>query len=196
MEGKDVTVNIYSCCDKVRLYLNDKLVGEKPTTQNEQFRTSFTVPYAPGTLKAAGVGAPAQRVGGMEVGEMVLRTAGDAAKIRLTPDRAKLRADSQDLSYVTVEVLDKLDRFQPNADNLVKFSISGPGTIAGMDNGDMRDEEPYQGDRRKVWHGRGIVVIRASHAPGDITLTATAEGLAPATISIQSLRGPTTPVVP
>jgi beta-galactosidase len=127
---------------------------------------------------------------------MVLRTAGDAAKIRLTPDRTKLRADSQDLSYVTVEVRDKLDRFQPTADNLIKFSIGGPGTIAGMDNGDMRDEEPYQGDRRKVWHGRGIVVIRASRTPGDITLTASAEGLAPATISIQAAPGPTTAVLP
>ena len=90
MEGKDVTVNVFSCCDKVRLYLNDKLVGEKPTTQNEQFRASFTVPYEPGMLKATGVGAPAQRVGDKDVGEMVLRTAGDAAKIRLTPDRTKL----------------------------------------------------------------------------------------------------------
>jgi beta-galactosidase len=178
MEGKDLTVNVFSRCDKVRLYLNDKLVEEKPTTQSEQFRASFTVPYAPGTLKAVGV------QDGKEAGEIVYRTAGDAAKIRLTPDRAALRADAQDLSYVTVEVLDKDDHFQPNAGNLVKFNVTGPGTVLGMDNGDMRDDEPYQGDQRKVWHGRGIVVIRSSTAPGDITLTASADGLAPATITI------------
>ena len=85
--------------------------------------------------------------GDKEVGEYVLRTAGDAAEIRLAPDRVNVEADSQDLSYVTVEVLDKDDLIQPNADNTIKFSISGPGTIAGMDNGHMRDEEPYKGDR-------------------------------------------------
>jgi beta-galactosidase len=183
MEGKDLTVNVCSCCDKVRLYLNDKLLAEQPTTQNEQFLASFTVPYAPGTLKAIGL------QNDKEVAECILRTAGDAAKIRLTPDRSKLRADCQDLSYITVEILDKDDRPQPNADNLIKFSISGPGTIAGMDNGDMRDEEPYKGNQRKVWHGRGIVVIRSSSSPGDIKLTASADGLAPATISIQTLPG-------
>ena len=79
MEGKDVAVNVFSRYDKVRLYLNDKLVEEKPTTQNEQFRASFTVPYKPGTLKATGV------QDGKEVGEIVFRTAGDAAQIRLAP---------------------------------------------------------------------------------------------------------------
>jgi beta-galactosidase len=190
MEGKDLTVNVYSCYDTVRLYLNDKLLEEKPTTQNEQYCASFTVPFAPGTLKATGV------QGDKEVGEYVLRTAGDAAKIRLTPDRANVQANSQDLSYVTVEVLDKDDRVQPNADNIVKFSISGPGTIAGMDNGDMRDEEPYKGDQRKVFHGRAIVVIRASNNPGDIILTASAEGLAPATVTIQARPGDTNAVLP
>ena len=114
--------------------------------------------------------------GDKEVDEYILRTAGDAAKIRLTPDRANIQADSQDLSYVTVEVLDKDDQVQLNADNIVKFSISGPGMIAGMDNGDMHDEEPYKGDQRKVFHGRAIVVIRASNKSGDIKLTASAGG--------------------
>jgi len=190
MEAKDMTVDVYSCCEKVRLYLNDKLVDEKPTTQNEQFRASFTLPYAAGTLKAVGV------QGGSEVGEIVFHTAGDAAKIRLTADRANLRADSQDLSYVTVEVLDKDDRFQPNADHLVKFSISGPGKIAGMDNGDMRDDGPYQGNQRKVWHGRGIVVIRSSSTSGEIKLTAGADGLAPATTTIQAQPGAKAPALP
>ncbi|MGA2061205.1 MAG: glycoside hydrolase family 2 TIM barrel-domain containing protein [Thermoguttaceae bacterium] len=190
MEGKDLTVVVYSRYDKVRLYLNDKLLGEKPTKQNAQYCASFTAPFAPGTLKAAGV------QGDKEVGEYVLRTAGDAAKIRLSPDRANVQANSQDLSYVTVEVLDKDDRIQPNAENIVKFSISGPGAIAGMDNGDMRDDEPYKGNQRKVFHGRAIVVIRTSSDPGDIKLTASAEGLAPAAVTIQARPGASNAVLP
>jgi beta-galactosidase len=190
MEGKDMTVTVFSRCDSVRLYLNDKLLEEKPTTPNEQFRATFTVPYAPGALKAAGAQA------GKQTCDMSLLTAGEAARIRLTPDRSGLRADSQDLSYVTIEVLDKDGQFQPNADHLIKFSVSGPGTLAGVDNGDIRDPAPYQGDQRKVWHGHGIVVVRSSNTPGDIRLTASAEGLAPATITLRAQPGTTTPVLP
>jgi beta-galactosidase len=65
-----------------------------------------------------------------------------------------------------------------------------------MDNGDMRDEEPYKGDQRKVFHGRAIVVIRASNSPGNIKLTASAVGLAPATVTIQARPGATNAVLP
>jgi beta-galactosidase len=65
-----------------------------------------------------------------------------------------------------------------------------------MDNGDMRDEAPYQGNQRKVFHGWEIVVIRASNSPGDIKLTASADGLTPATATIQARPGATNAVLP
>jgi beta-galactosidase len=65
-----------------------------------------------------------------------------------------------------------------------------------MDNGDMRDEEPYKGNQRKVFHGRAIVVIRASNNPGDIILTASAEGLAPATVTLQARHSAANAVLP
>ena len=54
-EGKNIDVEIYSRYPSVRLYLNDKLIGEKATTREEEFKAIFTLPYAPGTLRVAGV---------------------------------------------------------------------------------------------------------------------------------------------
>jgi beta-galactosidase len=179
-EGKDLKVEAYSSYDKVRLYLNEKLIGELPTTRAEQFRATFTVPYQPGTLKAVGV------QGDKEMGENILRTAGEPAQVRLTPDRTTIRADGQDLSFVAVEVLDKEGRLQPNADAQIKFAVSGPGVIAGLDNGDMNNEDSYQGNQRKAYHGRALVVVRSSRDAGEIKLSAAAQNLPEASARIKT----------
>jgi len=107
-------------------------------------------------------------------------------RVRLTADRGSLRADGQDLSFVTVETLDAEGRFQPNADQDVQFSISGPGTIAAVGNGDGKDGDPYQGDRRKLFQGRALAVVRASKQSGSIQLTAAIPGLGSGVVTIQA----------
>jgi beta-galactosidase len=180
LNGTNLTVEIYSRCDKVQLYLNDKLIGEKPTTRTQEFWTTFRVPYTPGTLRAVGL------QNGRKVSEQTLTTVGDAARIRLTPDHSTIKSDGQDLSYITVEVTDKSGQRQPNADQLIHFSVSGPGVIAGVDNGSDNSVERYQADHRTTWHGRALVVVRSSKQAGPIKLTATSPGLADATVTIQS----------
>ena len=81
MEGKPLEVEIYSRGDTVRLYLGDKPIAEKPTTRAEQFKANFSVPYAPGVLKAVAI------KDGKAMAETVLRTAGEPARVRLTADR-------------------------------------------------------------------------------------------------------------
>jgi beta-galactosidase len=180
-EGKDMQVEVYAGTDKVRLYLNDKLVGEMPATAEQQRKAVFTVPYAPGTLRAVGVN------GDREVATSVLQTAGDPAKLRLKPDRTTLQADGEDLSYITVEALDAQGRIQPDATSEVHFSLSGPGSIIAVANGDGRSTEPYQGDHRALSHGRALVVVRTSGKPGAIRLTATAPGLTESQVTIRSV---------
>jgi beta-galactosidase len=171
-EGKELQVEVYSGVEKVRLYLNDKLIGEKATGRSEQFKAMFTVPYAPGTLKAVGIR------GDRAVAESVLTTAGNPVRLRLTADRTTLQAGGQDLSFVTVEAIDAEGRFQPNADQEVQFTITGPGAIAAVGNADGKDESPYQGDRRKLFQGRALVVVRTQGQSGAIQLTAKTAGLA------------------
>jgi beta-galactosidase len=179
-EGKPVQAEVYSRCEKVRLYLDDKLIGEKPTTRAEQFKATFSVPYAPGVLKAVGF------QGDKPVAETTLRTAGQAVQVRLTADRARLRADGQDLAYLTVEAVDSNGQPQPNADHEISFTVTGPGAIAGVGNGDIASEEVYHGNRRKLFHGKALVIVRTARTAGTIELTASGPGLKSSTLRIQT----------
>jgi beta-galactosidase len=179
MEGKLLEVEVYSRGDSVRLFQDDKLVAEKPTTRAEKFQATFSVPYSPGVLKAVALRD------GKAIAETALRTAGEPAQLRLTADRASLRSGGQDLSFVTVEVLDGKGESHPNADHLVTFRLEGPATIAAVGNGDLTSDELYRGDRRKLFRGKAMVVVRTSRAAGALVLTATAPGLKSATLHIK-----------
>ena len=180
-EGKDIQVEVYSKYPKVRLYLNNKLIGEQATTVEQQFKATFSVPYSPGLLKAVGV------ENDKEMESTILQTSGDAAKIKLTADRKEILANGQDLSFVTIEITDKDGIIQPNASNRLHFKIEGAGTIAGVDNADIKDSDPYVGNTRKAWKGRALVVIKSNRNAGDIKLTVTSPGLTEAEINIKSI---------
>ena len=170
-EGKPLEVEVYSKYPKVRLYLNQKLIGEQSTTEEQQFRATFNVPYANGELKAVGV------VDNKEVETTILKTSGDAAKIKLIVDRTKISANGQDLSFVTIQVTDKDGNLQPNAENRLEFKLSGPGVIAGVDNANIKDIDPYVATSRKAWHGRALVVIKSTKIAGTIKLSVGSHGL-------------------
>ena len=89
----------------------------------------WRVPFAEGTLRAVSY------KNGKQVLVTEEKTAGVPNRIRLTADRPKIAADGSDLSFVTVDVVDKDGTVVPDAENLVQFKIEGPGKIAGVDNG-------------------------------------------------------------
>jgi beta-galactosidase len=186
-EGKNLYVEVYSGTEKVRLFLNGKLIGEKPTGREQEFKAVFSVPYAPGTLKT--VGLRGDRV----VAESVLNTAGEATKLRVTADRTVVQADGEDLGFVTVEAVDANGRPDLHADQEVQFAISGPGAIAAVGNGDGQDAGSYHTDHRKLYQGRALVVIRTSRQAGQIKLTASAPGLGEGSLIIDAKPAPPRP---
>ena len=78
----------------------------------------------------------------------------------------------------------------PDAGQLVRFHLAGPGRIAGLDNGDPTDHESFQGSQHKVFHGLGLVVVQAARSAGRMTLRAEADGLEPAEISVDGVASP------
>ncbi len=136
--------------------------------------------YAPGTLRAAGLRT------GREVEVFELTTAEPPAKLRLTPARTDLRADGQDLGFVTLEVVDAGGRVVPQAELPVRVALEGPAVIAGIGSGDLTSRESYRANPHRLYQGRGIVVIRTDARAGRITLTATATGTGPAEIALTS----------
>lgn len=164
-------VNIYSSCDEVELFLNNKSLGKKPTNRSTKFMAVYNVPYAAGELKAIGYN------NGKKVNTAILKTAGEPTQIKLSADRKTIKADNEDLSYVTFELVDKKGTRNPGAENLIHFEIEGPGTIAGVGNADPVSIESYQLPQRKAWQGRCIVVVKSGKKSGNIVLKASSTGL-------------------
>ena len=174
----DEDVEVYSNCESVELFLNNKSLGAQPRPTDAAPRT-WKVPFEPGTLKAVGSNA------GKAVTEHTLRTAGKPAKIQLTADRSALTPDWNDVSTVTATVVDANDIPIPTASDTIQFTITGPGTIAGVDSADNATHEPFRADTRRAFGGYCVAYVRATgSAPGSITLTARATGLADGTLTI------------
>ena len=181
-EGKPLDVDVYSSCAEVELFLNDRSLGRKPTNRSTQFTATWRVPYQPGALKAVGYPATPR----VAAATAELRTADAPARIKLTADRTRIKSDGQDLSYVTVEVLDARGVRHPKAENLLRFAVEGPGSIVGVGNANPVSTESFQQPQRKAWQGRALVILKSGRQPGRITLRATSQGLPPATISIDA----------
>ncbi|RTQ51615.1 DUF4982 domain-containing protein [Hymenobacter gummosus] len=169
----------YSQADEVELLLNGKSLGTKKKSA-DQLHVMWRVPYAPGTLQAV------SRKAGKTVLTRTIKTAGAPARIELTADRSALRADGLDLSFVTVRVLDAQGNLVPDAANQVKFDLSGPASIAGVDNGYQASLEPFKATERKAYNGQCLAIVQTSEQAGTITLKASADGLQPATITLKS----------
>ena len=182
MEGKPLDVVVYSRADTVRLFLDDKLIDEKPTTRAQKFQANFSVPYAPGMLRVIAF------QDGNPIAGTALRTVGEPVRVRLKADRTSLRADGQDLAFIMVEALDARGQLHPNADHQVSFALKGPAVIAAVGNADLTSEEPYRGSQRKLFHGKALVVVRTSRTAGTLALTASAPGLKGDAIQLASRR--------
>jgi beta-galactosidase len=168
----------YSQADEVELYLNGKSLGKR-TKQGEDLKVSWKVPYQPGELKAI------SRKAGKTVLEQEIHTAGQAAKLILSADRNQIKADGNDLSFVTVKVVDKDGNLIPDAANRIDFSLVGNGTITGVDNGSQVSHESFKANYRKAFNGLALVIVKAGKTGSTLQLRASSTGLQDASIEIQ-----------
>ena len=179
-EGQEIDLwAYYNNADEVELFVNGQSQGVRSKGKDE-FHVSWRVTYQPGTVKAV------SRRGGQVVAEQEIHTAGEPAQIRLTPDRASIHADGRDLSFVTVEILDKDGNLCPWAENDVTFDVQGAGFIAGVDNGSPISMERFKANHRKAFYGKCLVVIQNNGEDGSISLKATADGLQEASAALNA----------
>ncbi len=185
-KGKEIPVWAYTNAESVELFLNDTSLGIRDWTGVKETHLAWQVPYAPGTLRAVA------RKGGKVVAEDRVETTSAPARIELQVDRASIRADGQDLAFVTVRIVDARGRLsRADGNHLVRFALSGGGSIAGVDNGDPTNHEPFKGPtaaaaQHKAFHGLQMVIVRAPRSASALTLRAAAEGLAPAATTIRA----------
>ena len=173
-EGKPVDVEVYTHQPEVKLYLDNQLIDTKQVSRNTEFKAVFSVPYKAGTLRA--------EAGGKSV---TLKTAGEPARLRLTPDRTVMTADGQSLIYVVAEVVDKDGIPVPEAAIPCEATIKGAGTLLAFASADLKDTEPYTSPRAKTWKGRAMLVIRSTQKKGSVSVSIKSS-LPTATLSLKA----------
>jgi len=179
--GKVTPVHIYTSGDEAELFLNGRSLGRKAKRPGE-FRLRWDeVKYEPGELRVVAY------KNGKRWAEAGQKTAAAPAKLALSADRATLRADGTDLSFVTVSVRDGADVLVPRADNALRFTLEGPGDIVATDNGNPTSFEPFTAASRRTFNGLALVIVRTrAGEAGQLVLRAESDGLVPATLSLES----------
>jgi beta-galactosidase len=169
--GKTVDVwAYYNNADEVELFLNGKSVGVKKKT-GDDLHVMWRLKYEPGILKVI------SRKDGKVVLTREIKTAGAPAKIELTADRKTIKADGNDLSFITARILDKDGNVVPDADNTISFTINGEAVITATDNGNPVSHESFQTHDRKAFHGLALAIVQSKQQIGSAVLTATSAGL-------------------
>ena len=176
-EGKPVEVEVYTSLPYVRLYLNDRLVGEQ---QSAECKAVFTLPYQPGTLHAEGVTEEGQPV------SVSLSTAGEPCQIRLTADKSTFLADGQDLIYVTVEILDRDGLVCPNAAIPLTATVKGSGSLLSFASADLKDTDVYTDAHCTTWKGRALLAVRSSAKSGSVSVTVKGDGLSQSQLNLNA----------
>jgi len=178
--GQVTPVHVYTSGDEAELFLNGKSLGRKVKGQYEYRLHWDDVKYEPGEVKVVAY------KNGKPWAQDIVKTTGAASKLTLQPDRATIKADGLDLSYVTVTVADKNGQLVPRSKNHLKFEISGPGKILAVDNGDATSFESFQASERNAYNGLALVIVQSTKEAGGIRLKAVADGLESATVEIKA----------
>jgi beta-galactosidase len=179
-EGEPMEVVVYSMYPEVELFLNGQSLGKKQTNRGNEWTAAYMVPYAKGELRAAGYS------GQREMSSFSLRTAGEPDKIVMIPDRDKISADGQDLSFIVVELHDNNGVMDTKAGNRINFEISGPGKIIAVGSSNPMSTESFQRPFRDAYKGRCLVIVRSGREKGEIVLTAESGQLKSSTVVIRS----------
>jgi beta-galactosidase len=178
--NSNVDVLCFTNCPEVTLTLNGKVIGTKKSSEAVNGILKWQVPFESGTLKAVG------QANGQDVCDFALHTAGAPSRIELLPDSTQLHADGKDVCQVEYRIVDANGVRVPDADAEVKFDLSGPAKIIGIGNGDLDNSENCQGDTHRTFQGRGLAILQTTGDAGSITLQASASGLEPASVAVQS----------
>ncbi|MCR4853188.1 MAG: DUF4982 domain-containing protein [Prevotella sp.] len=168
-KGKVVPVYCYTDYSEAELFVNGKSQGRISKNREEKmdrYRLRWNnVIYEPGELKVV-----VYDKNGQPAGEKHILTASKPASIKLEADRSLLSADGNDISFVTVSLVDENGTLIPNADDGLQFFVEGEGRFQAACNGDATSLESFTQPHMKLFNGQLVVLVRTTEKSGDITL--------------------------
>lgn len=170
--GLVTPVHVFTSGDEAELFINGKSMGRKKKGQFEYRLRWDSVTYEPGQVKVIAY------KNGQKWAEEVVETTGKPAQLNAIADRQTIKADGKDLAFITVQVMDEQGRVVPQSDQLVEFSIEGPGEIVATDNGDATSMVSFASHKMKAFGGLVLVIVRTySDKPGTIKVKSASDGL-------------------
>ena len=171
--GQVTPVYCYTDYDEGELFVNGKSQGRIKKNKEgrlDRYRLRWNnVKYEPGEVKVVVYDAD-----GKVAGKKVVKTAGKPAKLQTNVwtqnEQGSLKADGNDLAFVTISLVDKNGTFVPDATDQLTFEIKGQGKFRGVCNGDATSLEVFTEPKMKLFAGQLVVVVQAGNEKGQLTL--------------------------
>jgi len=165
--GNTIPVWAYSNCDSVKLIVNGTVISKKKVSTVKPYHLEWKIPFVAGTIKAFAY------KNGVVVAMDSIMTAGIASKIDLKTDRDSIQANGMDQAFIETDIRDANGTLVPDAAHQVNYTVSGPGKIVGVDNGNPISIESFKGLTRQAFSGKCLAIVQSTGAEGLITVTAT-----------------------
>lgn len=180
-EGQLIDVRAATNAPQVELFLNKESQGTRhlPDDNGKKLLGEWRVPFTAGFIEAVAYD---------DLGRVVARSRrdsfGDSARIRLIPDQPTLKADGQDLLYLTISTEDRLGRPVENATNRVSVTVEGAARLVGLDNGNSTNYDSYKGSSMRLFSGKLSAILASKTTAGPIDVTVSSAGLPDAKLKL------------
>ena len=182
-EGEITPVFVYTSYPKAELFINGKSCGmreKNDSTLMNRYRLMWNeIKYEPGEVKVV-----AYDSNGYAAMEKTIKTTGKPHHLVASVNHNTLKADGEDLAYITVQVADKDGNIVPTDNRLVKFKVTGAGKFRATANGDPTCLYSFQGEEMPLFSGALTAIVQAANESGTIEFTATAKGVKPCKLLI------------
>ena len=177
-EGKKTKVTVYSDGEAAELIVNGRSYGRKKT---KEYKAVFKrIVYEPGTITAISYDGE-----GKELSRTCMKTAVGATELRVAADRSILRAKTQDLAYVSIDLTGADGITKSSEDTAVIVEVDGAGTLLALGSARPNMGENFFSDTHTTYYGKALAVVRGGDMPGKITVTVKAKGLLSKTLELE-----------
>ena len=180
--GQQVIVNVFSNCEEVELFLNNKTIGVKKMADFKNKTITWTLPFEAGKLRAVG------RIAGKDLASFDLNTTGKPVTIVAKSDVSQLKDDKQELANVFVTLCDKSGNIVYSADNEITCEVTGPVRILGMEDSNPRNIENYKDNKQHAYHGKLLIYLQSLDKPGKAVIKLSSPGLKGTTIELDVIK--------
>jgi len=169
----------YTNCETVELLRDGESLGEHRLSDSRGRVLRWQVPSGEGVFSALG------KRRGVVVCSAEWRAPGEPERLLLAQDRETLLANGEDIAHIEVRIVDANGVRVEDAQHEVTCTVRGPARLIGMESGNARSHEDYKSNRRKAFQGRLLLYIQSGKEHGEVEVSLTAEGLAPASVRLE-----------